>query len=352
MKNIFNQSKIIICLTIIVISGLIFQFIEIAKASPAAPNPGHAWTETECDTNFCVDTTNHLVGVGTTSPTQKLDVDGSVKASGNLTVGGTLSGRICKKVSSDAGCPTGYYVVSADQTDHWPDSVPTGIIINCCPATYTNLLLHCNGADGSTTFINSSGLAQVITASGNAQVDTAQSYFGGASGLFDGSGDYLSTLDSDDWYFGTGDFTIDFWVRYNSLPAVGNYIALFSQYQDASNYQRIYVYNDSGQYRVIYQAVSGGSEVISVNNTGASIGSWHHIAVTRSGTSFKMFINGNDGGGTYFSSGAIPNLSANVTIGERNGGEYFDGWIDEFRISKGIARWTSNFTPPTQEYLP
>jgi hypothetical protein len=61
-------------------------------------------------------------------------------------------------------------------------------------------------------------VAHAVTAYGSAQITTGQSKFGGASGLFHGSGDYLSTTDSDDWTFGSGDFTIDFWVRFNALP--------------------------------------------------------------------------------------------------------------------------------------
>ena len=77
---------------------------------------------------------------------------------------------------------------------------------------YTKLLLHCDGADGSTTFIDSA-TGKTITASGNAQIDTAQYKFGGASGLFDGTNDFLYTPNHADFTFGTGDFTIDFWVR-------------------------------------------------------------------------------------------------------------------------------------------
>ena len=79
---------------------------------------------------------------------------------------------------------------------------------------YTKLLLHFDGTDGSTTFVDSSPSGKTVTAVGNAQIDTAQYKFGGASGLFDGNGDYLSVPDSDDWYFGTGDFTIDAWARF------------------------------------------------------------------------------------------------------------------------------------------
>lgn len=83
---------------------------------------------------------------------------------------------------------------------------------------YTKLLLHCDGADASTTFTDASQAAHGnATPNGNAQVDTAQSKFGGASALFDGTGDFLSYADHADWHFGSGDFMADFWVRFNSV---------------------------------------------------------------------------------------------------------------------------------------
>ncbi len=79
-----------------------------------------------------------------------------------------------------------------------------------------HLLLHCDGADASTTFIDATGRHQV-TVAGNAQVDTAQSKFGGASALFDNNSSSSLTLDgSTDFVFGTGDYTIDFRVRFDS----------------------------------------------------------------------------------------------------------------------------------------
>ena len=79
-------------------------------------------------------------------------------------------------------------------------------------------------------------IAKIVTANGNARITTGQSEFGGASGLFDGSGDYLSTPDSADWYFGTGDFTIDFWVRFNALPGSGTIYGYVGQYTSLCNY--------------------------------------------------------------------------------------------------------------------
>lgn len=80
--------------------------------------------------------------------------------------------------------------------------------------TYTKLLLHCDGTDGSTTFSDNGVTGHTVTANGNAQIDTAQSKFGNASGLFDGTGDYLTIPDHADWNFGTGNFTIDAWIRF------------------------------------------------------------------------------------------------------------------------------------------
>jgi hypothetical protein len=77
------------------------------------------------------------------------------------------------------------------------------------------LLVGFEGVDGSTSFVDESPSGHTLTAVGNAQVDTAQSRFGASSGLFDGNGDYISVLDSNDFSFGAGDFTIETRVRFN-----------------------------------------------------------------------------------------------------------------------------------------
>src|SRR5687768_6144765 len=80
---------------------------------------------------------------------------------------------------------------------------------------YTVALLHMDGADGSTTFTDESG--KTWTARGDAQIDTAQSVFGGASGRLDGNGDFVDTPDHADWDFGSGDFTLDLRVRFAAV---------------------------------------------------------------------------------------------------------------------------------------
>jgi hypothetical protein len=214
----------------------------------------------------------------------------------------------------------------------------------------TKALLHMNGADGSTTFTDESG--KTWTAHGHAQIDTAQSKLGGASGLFDGLGDdYISSPDSADWYFGTGNFTIDFWVRFTALPANGSYQAMYSQ--TASVLDRVYlgVTNTSGTYYWKFMIDAGGDPLgTNAPSPSLSINTWYHIALVRSGNSWMVFQDGSQCGSTATNSIAVDDIGAEVELGIYSTNSLpLKGWLDELRISK-VARWTSNFTPPTVEY--
>jgi hypothetical protein len=215
----------------------------------------------------------------------------------------------------------------------------------------TVYLLHMDGSDTSTTFTDSSGTSKTATAAGNAQIDTAQSVFGGASGLFDGNGDYLTTPDSDDFYFGTGDFTIDFRTRIATRPSNGTAQYFCSQVQDANNWWGVSIYNNAGTYQIGTSATVGSSvKVTAYKNVTFNANTWYHIAVVRSGTSFMIFQDGTQAGTTTTDADAYPQLTGTFDIARWSGGSYINGWIDEFRVSKGIARWTTNFTPPTEAY--
>ena len=95
----------------------------------------------------------------------------------------------------------------------WPDS--GNAIAQWNPATYANVKLNCHmaGANGGTTFTDTSASARTITRNGNAQTSTAQARIGSSSGLFDGTGDYLTAPDSADWDFGTGEFYVQMQIR-------------------------------------------------------------------------------------------------------------------------------------------
>lgn len=219
------------------------------------------------------------------------------------------------------------------------------------PDTYTSLLLHYHGADGSTTFRDSSRAPLTISASGNAQIDTAQAYFSPSSLLCDADGDYLSTPGSTPLTFGTGDFTLETWI-YPTTISRSNMIMAGEKNRLAYEW-RFYVGTDNKLYFAVWWQ-AGGLSSYSTNSaviTSASV--WYHVAVVRSASTLYMFINGNSqalsatsitgnmGTDDYFTIGALSNYTpANC----------FAGNIDETRVSKGIARWTSNFTPPTRAY--
>jgi hypothetical protein len=218
------------------------------------------------------------------------------------------------------------------------------------------LLLGMDGTNGATSFPDSSASNHAVTAYGSAHVDSAQSVFGGASGNFaSATKDYLSIPDSADWYFGTGAFTIDFWIRFKVLPVTA--VFTYLQYVDDNNNFGIECWLDTGvKYGLSARFRVGGVtyDVDSSTSTTLAINTWYHMAEVRSGNSWYFFINGIQLGTTQTQSEAVPDLAGTVSIGAYSwwSDYYLDGWLDEFRVSKGIARWTANFTPPTQSQLP
>ena len=194
-------------------------------------------------------------------------------------------------------------------------------------------------------------IAKIVTANGNARISTAQSEFGGASGLFGGNGAYLSTPDSADWAFGSSDFTIDYWVRFNALPSVGQFMIVVGQYANANNQMFFGFANDGGMYKIVTVQIRGGSwNIVIFKTVSLALNTWYHVAHVRSGNNWYIFLNGVQQGTTDSNATAFQDLAANLEVGRKGDGFYLNGWIDDLRISKGVARWTSNFTPSTSAY--
>lgn len=218
-----------------------------------------------------------------------------------------------------------------------PDSIPDNDYNN------VSLLLHMKGSNGSTSFIDSSSSPKTITVYGNAQISTTQSKFGGSSGYFDGSGDYISLPQSSDWDFGSGDFTIEFWAYLLSHGGGGynHYFSIINQ-------------NTFGfkSYSDFYYLAANGSVQVSTSAPPV-LNSWQHIALVRNGTSLKIFVNGVESGSSTISpETSYGSSSGSSYVGSGWSGEYLHGYIDEFRITKGIARYASNFTPANLAFFP
>jgi hypothetical protein len=220
---------------------------------------------------------------------------------------------------------------------------PTAAFADAAPTTYdpffdnVTLLLHCDGSDGSTTFTDVKG--HTFTANGNAQIDTAQSKFGGASGLFDGSGDYLTVGDSSDWDL-PGDFTLECWVRPSNVTGVKSVIGFpnFSTSWLGLNGNKIYTnLNGSG---------NTGATAITANV-------WTHLAVVRSGSTVTMYVDGvaQTAAAFTYATGLTPPGLMFGAVSTSGSVWPFAGHIDDLRITKGVARYTANFTPPTVAFL-
>lgn len=185
--------------------------------------------------------------------------------------------------------------------------------------------------------------AKTITAVGNAQVDTAQSKFGGASALFDGTGDRLTVTSDADFAF-AGDFTIEFWIRFTARTHGTNYTIFDGRLSTDGSVVKPTIYHIDSSFRFF---VNGADRITSSTLT-ITNGVWYHVAVSRSGTSTKLFWNGTQEGSTYTDSNSY--VQTAFSIGDYAGTGYgLNGHMDEIRISK-TARYTSNFTPSTAAF--
>jgi len=206
----------------------------------------------------------------------------------------------------------------------------------------TLLLLHMDGTDGSTDFRDDNGVGRSavgLTALGNAQVDTAQSKFGIASGLFDGTGDGIDC--NKPLLPATADWTVEMWVYPTSIAATDYF---FTQYSLGAAGRTGMYHTNTGAVGLF---INGGP---SFTTTGTiSTGSWQHLAWVRNGSSFKTYINGTEeGSGT--GSPSIQQIDSIVgKINSSGGTDDFIGNIDEVRISD-TARYTTGFTPSTEPF--
>ena len=210
--------------------------------------------------------------------------------------------------------------------------------------SYTRVMLHMDATYGLSTFSDTSG--KVWSTRNHAQVDTSQSVFGGASGLFDGVDDGIDTPDSPDFYFGSGDFTIDFRFRPADTSATNRVIFNIENTTDPGLLGLL----QQGSTLILYASSSqaAGYDIAPARMvaTGLSANTWYHFALTRSGATWRIFLNGvlTD---SFTNSASLYDSNGVLRIGRDNLGSMpYKGNIDEFRISKGIARWTTDFTPP------
>lgn len=209
-------------------------------------------------------------------------------------------------------------------------------------------LNHCDGSNGSAYIRASDGLSPV--ASGNAGLSTTFKKFGTASVAFDGSADNIRLL-SQDFAWGTEDFTIEFWIN----PTTGGHGGTWSRVCQFGNNSTngglwIVCINNENPTRILCQTYNGGYVDVAQSTNTLTNDAWTHLAFVRQGTTYYLFFNGALEQSTTNSSGA--NITANeVWMGTNQAaGESFKGYLDDIRITRGVARYTSAFTPPAYPF--
>jgi len=186
---------------------------------------------------------------------------------------------------------------------------------------------------------------------GNAQISTAQSKWGGSSMYFDGNEDGLIFKTTETLLFNTGDFTIECWVNFSS---VGQSQLIVGDTDFLTG---------NGTWGLLFNSPLSKLRLVAINavliidaSWSPSTSTWYHIAVARNGSSVRAFINGTQLGSTVTSSANIDNTygSGRTYVGRQSNDATAFGWmygyLQDLRITKGYARYTANFTPPTAAF--
>jgi hypothetical protein len=258
------------------------------------------------------------VSVSTTSGT-------SLYISGNAGTTRLLDGYMANARIVSGSLPSGYDPASTTI------AVPTAPLTN---VTNTKILLNFSNAGIYDAAVQNNAITV-----GDAQVSTTQSKWSPTSMKFDGTGDALNIASNPALNFGSGSFTLEAWVYLTTMSgdfftigSFGSGGAFFGFRTADIGYGRPGVAWD-------YQAASG----MVVNN-------WYHIAYSRSGTSMRMFVNGTQVGTTQTTSQAYDLSLTYTTVGALQNANFLNGYIQDLRITKGIGRYTANFSVPTAAF--
>jgi hypothetical protein len=212
-----------------------------------------------------------------------------------------------------------------------------------------------DGTNGGTTFtdesatIKGSGSAKSFTVT-STTTSTSQSKFYGSSGSFDGTNSILTIANNADFSFGTTDFTVECWVYPTSFAGANGARMVMSQggsaFNDASGWNLLITNTGTvGAY------VRGGTAVSITSTNAVSINAWGHIALCKDANGTSLYINGILGAFSATSPGSVTSGSPfYIGRSQGGGGEYFgryQGFMNDVRIYKGVAKYTGNFNPPS-----
>ena len=222
------------------------------------------------------------------------------------------------------------------------------------------LLLHMDGANGGTSFPDSSNSAHTATAVGNANTNTSVKKFGTASLQEDGNGDYLSIPDSSDFDIGlpvgysNEPFTVEFFANLNSTGGTQMFFGKgggSASWNSSTGFQYIFFIQSSILYFQFWQSGASANTISAdISTLGLSTGTWYHFAIAYDGTTTEAYFNGSRFG-TSTGNYNAPSSATDFRVGGATPSYSMDGYIDEFRITKGSSRYTgTTLTVPTAAF--
>ena len=225
----------------------------------------------------------------------------------------------------------------------------TGTTVGDVHFPKVSLHLTCEGSNGSTTVTDSSNTNASITCIGSAQISTAQSKFGNSS-LGTASGD-ISISTTNIFNFGTSDFTVEFWFYRTGLGSGNNHI-VDARPSGSGSSATFLIYMATGTTTPLYYT-SGSTKITSSINLGANV--WTHMAVVRNSGTTTLYMDGVSGGSFSDSTNYVDTAGSTLGFWAGSSTDYSQyttpGFFDDFRVTKGLARYTSSFTPPTTAHL-
>lgn len=228
--------------------------------------------------------------------------------------------------------------------------------------TSVSALLPMTGANDSTTFTDLSPTTKTVTAYGNAKISTAKNKWGISSGYFDGSGDYLQIDDHVDFQLGSENFTIECWIYISGYAANNNgYYTSNLVGKDVSGSREFtfYITGTSSSFDyLVFIGFSDNFTYVLVNPSASfSLETWHHVAACRYNNRLYLFKNGvllNAGGDAFSITLQATNTPVRIGAQIYGGGYdyYYNGYVQDVRITKGQSRYTADFAVPTGPLSP
>lgn len=210
------------------------------------------------------------------------------------------------------------------------------------------LLLHCDGANGSTTFADNSPDPSSITAVGGAAIGTANAKYG--TGALSANGGRLTVPNADKLNLSIGDWTIELWFWLNNS---GTQARLIDKEISNGIYPWAINYGQVTSGKIDFRSFNTGGILLPdlAGVTDVAARQWNHVAVCRAGNTYRLFLNGVQEA-IATRSDALRVSTDPVNIGNNGLNSTYGGiLIDEVRITKGVARYTTNFTPSTEPFL-